>query len=95
VVPDYNNLTQCEALDDIKLNLVSHWGRFRVCVCMSVCVSGGWVAPNSCVYDATDSTATLSTTTHQTATTTANTHTHTHTHTRARARARPTHTPPD
>lgn len=22
-VPDYNNLTQCEALDDIKLNLVS------------------------------------------------------------------------
>jgi V-type H+-transporting ATPase subunit d len=21
-VPDYNNLTQCEALDDIKLNLV-------------------------------------------------------------------------
>lgn len=23
-VPDYNNLTQCEALDDIKLNLVRH-----------------------------------------------------------------------
>jgi hypothetical protein len=23
-IPDYNNLTQCEALDDIKLNLVKY-----------------------------------------------------------------------
>lgn len=28
-VPDYNNLTQCEALDDIKLNLVS-WSNRRL-----------------------------------------------------------------
>jgi len=38
-VPDYNNLTQCETLDDVKLNLVrcTGWGGGGWSSCASAC----------------------------------------------------------